>query len=77
MKNKRIIHYLNNDNDFIALIEEDTKEIISILNPASIIKKENRDLERGFQILEGKKYLIYENGIKKYCFLKDEELMPL
>jgi len=75
MENEGTIYYLNNDKDFIAFVEEDTREITSILNPVSAIKRENRDLERGFKLLEGEKYVICENGIKKYCFLKDEELI--
>ena len=70
-------YYLNDDKDFIALIDDYINGKTSILQPVSIIKKKSRDSERMFKLLEGEQYIIYEDGTKKYCYLKNEELVPL
>lgn len=76
MGSNETIFYLHNEKDFIALVDRYTRNIISFVEPVTIIEK-GEILERGFKLEENENYLIYENGVSKYCYIKNEELVPL
>lgn len=74
MQENGTIFYLHNDADFMAFVERYTRKIISLSYPITEIKR-GQVLERGYKLDEGKSYLIYENGLRKYCYIENEELI--
>ncbi|WP_353096111.1 hypothetical protein [Tissierella praeacuta] len=75
MKTRGIIYYLNNKEDYIVRVNKDTKKFLTYVHPVTEDQR-GEILERGFKIIEGQYYLISEGGTKKYCYLKNEELIP-
>ena len=75
MKTNGIIYYLNSKEDYIVRVNKNTKKLLSYVYPISEEQRGNI-LERGFRIVEGQYYLISESGVKNYCYLENEELIP-
>lgn len=74
MKIKETIYYLNNNEDYILKVDKYTKEVVSYVHSLTTVQR-GRILERGFKLIEGEHYLICENGIKKYCYIKNQNLL--
>ncbi|WFA09586.1 hypothetical protein [Tissierella sp. Yu-01] len=75
MKTNGIIYYLNNKEDYIVRVNKNTRELLTYVYPVTEDQR-GEIIERGFILVEGQYYLISENGVKNYCYLENEELIP-